>query len=103
MSNNYPQSFSLTRLFRKKSEKTGATYFSGRLGNARVVLLKSKDTADDGGEIWNLMVSEAPKRDNEAGQRQEPPRTEPDRQQAARSSWQRPLDDDTIPFAPEWR
>ena len=45
MSNgNYPQSFSLTRMYRKKSDKTGATYFSGRLGNARVVLLKSKDT-----------------------------------------------------------
>jgi hypothetical protein len=32
MSNGYPQSFTLTRLYRKKSEKTGATYFSGRLG-----------------------------------------------------------------------
>jgi hypothetical protein len=87
MSNGYPQSFTLTRLYRKKSEKTGATYFTGRLANARVVLLKSKDTSDDGAEIWNLLISEAPKRDNEAGQRQEPPNSQPERQQAARS-WQ---------------
>ena len=100
--NNYPQSINLTRLYRKKSEKTGATYFSGRLGNARVVLLKSKDTADDGAEIWNLMISEAPKRDNESGQRQEPPNSQPERQQTARSSWQKPLDDE-IPFEMEWR
>jgi hypothetical protein len=96
MSTNYPQSFTLTRLYRKKSEKTGATHFTGRLANARVVLLKSNDTADDGAEIWNLLISEAPKRDNEAGQRQEPPATQPERQQPART-WQRPLDSD-LPF-----
>ena len=103
MSNGHgrPPSFQLTRLFRKKSEK-GATYFAGRLGNARLVLLKSSDTGDDGAEIWNLLISEAPKRDNEAGQRQEPPNTvKPERQQAAHS-WQKPLDDE-IPFAPEVR
>jgi hypothetical protein len=92
---NRPPSFQLTRLFRKKSAQ-GATYFAGRLGNARLVLLKSSDTADDGAEIWNLLISEAPKRDNEAGQRQEPPNSQPERQQAARS-WQAPPDDQ-IPF-----
>jgi hypothetical protein len=55
------------------------------------VLLKSKDTSDDGGEIWR-----APKRDNEAGQRQEPPTSQPEREQAVRS-WQKPLDE-KIPF-----
>jgi hypothetical protein len=93
--NSRPPSFTLTRLYRKKSEK-GNTYFTGRLGGARLVLLKSNDTSDDGAEIWNLLISEAPKRDNEAGQRQEPPRTEPERQQAQRTS-QRPLDSE-IPF-----
>jgi hypothetical protein len=96
MSTNHPPSINLTKLYRKQSAQ-GSTYFSGRLGNARVVLLKSKDTADDGGEIWNLLISEAPRRDNEAPQRPEPPRAEPERQQAARSSWQKPLDDE-IPF-----
>ena len=93
---NHPPSFPLTRLFRKKSEK-GNTYFTGRLGGARLVLLKSNDSADDGAEIWTLMISEAPKRDNEAAQRQEPPNSiKPERQQAAHS-WQRPLDEE-IPF-----
>jgi hypothetical protein len=44
---SHPPSFILTRLFRKKSEK-GNTYFTGRLGGARVVLLKSNDTAAGG-------------------------------------------------------
>ena len=101
MSTNYAPSFPLTRMFRKTS-KEGKTYFAGRLGGAKIALLKSKETADDGGEIWTLMISEAPKRDNEAGQRQEPPRAEPERQQVART-WQKPLDDDAIPFRPEWR
>jgi hypothetical protein len=99
--NGRPPSFPRTRLFRKKSEK-GNTYFTGRIGGARLVLLKSNDTADDGAEIWNLLISEAPKRDNEAGQRQEPPNSQPERQQAART-WQKPLDDDAIPFSPEFR
>ena len=47
--NGRPPSFQLTRLFRKKSAQ-GATYFAGRLGNARLVLLKSNDTGDDGAE-----------------------------------------------------
>ena len=95
MSTNYAPSFPLTRMFRKTS-KEGKTYFTGRLGGAKIALLKSKETADDGGEIWTLMISEAPKRDNEAGQRQEPPNSQPERQQAARS-WQAPPDDQ-IPF-----
>ena len=95
--NNRPPSFTLTRLFRKKSEK-GNTYFTGRLGGARLVLLKSSDTGDSGEEIWNLLISEGPKRDNEAGQRQEPPNAQAERQQAARSSYQRPLDDGDLPF-----
>jgi hypothetical protein len=99
--NSRPPSFVLTRLYRKKSEK-GNTYFTGRLGGARIVLLRSDATGDDGTEIWSLLISEAPKRDNEAGQRQEPPNTQPERQQAARS-WQKPLGDDAIPFAPEVR
>ena len=108
MTSDFPKShapsFPLTRLYRKKSAQ-GATYFTGRLGGARIALLKSKEVADDGEEIWNLVVSEAPKRD-EAGQRQEP--------QQDRRDHQRPLDDrrgggrmpgadDPLPFAPETR
>lgn len=59
----------LTKFYRKKSEK-GATYFSGRLGYARVALLKTSETGDDGSEVWNLVVSEpVHKRENGDGQR----------------------------------
>ena len=56
---DYPQSFQACRLFRKTSQ-AGNTYFTGRWGGARVTLLKSNETADGGGEIWNLMLAEAP-------------------------------------------
>jgi hypothetical protein len=96
--NSRPPSFVLTRLYRKKSEK-GNTYFTGRLGGARVVLLKSNDTADDGGEIWNLLASEAqPKRDD-AGQRQ--PKAPPEGNNPAPPAtrdWQQPFSDSDIPF-----
>jgi len=59
--NNYPPSFPLTKMYRKKSA-TGGTYFSGRLGGAKVVLVKSKETAEDGTEIWSLLASEAPQK-----------------------------------------
>jgi hypothetical protein len=99
--NDHRPSFVLTRLYRKKSEK-GATYFVGRLGGARVALLKSNDVADDGAEIWNLLMSEAPaKRDAAAGQRTQEPSNGDRRQPAAgaqQRDWQRPADDDPIPF-----
>ena len=56
---NYPPSFQAARLYRKISA-SGNTYFTGRWGGARVTLLKSNETADDGGEICNLMLAEAP-------------------------------------------
>ena len=57
--NGYGPSFRLARLYRKQS-KNGGMYFTGRLGFARVTLLKSREVSDDGGEIWNLLVSEGP-------------------------------------------
>jgi hypothetical protein len=44
--NDRPQNLQLTKLYRKTS-KSGATYFVGRLGGVRLALLKSKDVADD--------------------------------------------------------
>lgn len=55
---DYGPSFAAARLYRKTSQK-GATYFTGRMGGVKVTLLKSRETADDGGEIWSLMFSEA--------------------------------------------
>ena len=55
----YPASFPACKLYKKTSQR-GNTYFVGRWGGARVTLLLSDETAEDGGEIWNLMLSEAP-------------------------------------------
>ncbi len=88
-------SFRLTRLYRKTSAK-GATYFAGRLGGAKVALLKSRDTAEDGGEIWDLLISEAPPPRQDGQQRQE-------RQPAAddaRRDWQAPAARQAKPAVP---
>lgn len=55
----YGPQVTLTRLFRKMS-KAGGSYFTGVMGGAKVLLLKSKDTTEEGGEIWNLVVQERP-------------------------------------------
>lgn len=55
----YGPSIQVARLFRKTSAK-GTEYFTGRWGAARVTLLKSRDMADDGSEIWHLLLAEAP-------------------------------------------
>jgi hypothetical protein len=103
---DYTPSFPLTRLYRKAS-KEGKTYFTGRLGGARIALLRSKDTAEDGGEIWNLVVSEAPKRDDAGSQRPTEPR--PNAYAEAKGVELRHQEsaggmspfDDKIPFAPD--
>lgn len=55
----YPQSFKAAALYEKTSAN-GNQYFTGRMGGVRVTLLRSKDVAEDGSAIWNLMFSEAP-------------------------------------------
>ena len=71
---DYGPQITAARLYRKTS-KTGATYFAGRLGLMKVALLKSKDNADDGSEIWNLVLSEAPvKLASQAGNERTPNR-----------------------------
>ena len=58
---DYGPQITVARLFRKESAK-GALYFAGRMGMAKIALLKSKDVADDGSEIWHLVMSGAPQR-----------------------------------------
>jgi hypothetical protein len=100
---NYPQSLRVARLYRKTSAN-GNTYFTGRWGGARISLLKSKDTADDGGEIWDVMLAEAlpPKQQNSVA---EDPRRDYQRPVAKLAQPERQADggrpiDDEIPFAP---
>jgi len=54
----YGPSFTAAKLYRKTSAK-GTIYFVGRLGGVNVALLKSRETAENGDEIWSLMFSEA--------------------------------------------
>jgi hypothetical protein len=56
----YGPQLQVARMFRKTSAK-GTEYFTGRWGMAKIALLKSRDVGDDGSEIWNLVLSEAPK------------------------------------------
>jgi len=90
---DHPPSIPLTRLFERTSKK-GTHYLTGRLGAAKIVVLKSNDTTDDGTPIWNVLLSPAPpKPATESAVKSRGP--QPDAE-AARD-WQRPLND-AIPF-----
>lgn len=60
MSNGFKPSFVAAKLYRKKSEKTGATFFSGRMGGVRVALMKAREQPEGADEVWELLFSEAP-------------------------------------------
>ena len=58
---DYPPSIRVTKLFQKKSA-SGAVYFAGRWGGAKIALVKAKEPADNGDPIWHLLLSEAPQK-----------------------------------------
>ena len=97
---DYGPSFTAAKLYRKTS-KTGSTYFTGRMGSVKVALLKSKEAADDGGEIWNLVFSEAapysPKADDKAAAAKRDYARPAATAEAKRESAPDPLDE-AIPF-----
>ena len=76
----------LGRLYEKTSQK-GTRYFVGRLGAARVLLFQSRETADDGGAIWELFVEPVEET------RPRPVAGEMPARQPARSRPERPADD----------
>ena len=53
------------------------------MGAARVVLLKDREPADDGSEVWNLLVQDAPPK-TEAGESRPEARAEPKPQAKAK-------------------
>ena len=62
MSDHAP-SIRLTRLYEKTSAK-GNVYLVGRIGGAKIAILKSREAAEDGSPMWDVLLSEAPaKRD----------------------------------------
>lgn len=56
---NYGPNVKIARLYKKTSAK-GNDYFTGRIGMAKVAMMKSRETADDGGEIWEIVLSPGP-------------------------------------------
>jgi hypothetical protein len=64
MSNDYGPQVKLARLYERTS-KSGNKYFSGRLGLAKIAVLKSRDTTEDGGAIWDVLLTEAPAQNGE--------------------------------------
>jgi hypothetical protein len=72
MPDQYGQSVTLARLYERTSAK-GNTYLTGRLGLAKIAVLKSRETTDDGTQIWNIVIQEAP--DSANGKRQKPERS----------------------------
>lgn len=57
----YAPSVPLCRLYERTSAR-GNVYLTGRLGGAKIAILKSSDTTDDGVPIWNVVLSEAPQK-----------------------------------------
>jgi hypothetical protein len=43
------------RLYEEMSAR-GTRYFMGRLGAARILMFQGRETADDGGAVWDLFV-----------------------------------------------
>lgn len=96
---DYGPQITACKLYKKTSAK-GAVYFTGRMGNLKVAVLKSKDVADDGSEIWSIVYSQAPERPRDqsaslssyASPQSAPARPEPKTYDA------KVLPDDLIPF-----
>lgn len=61
----YGPSITVARLYERVS-KNGNHYLVGRMGMAKIAILKSADTTDDGVPIWNIVLQEAPRNDHRA-------------------------------------
>ena len=71
-------------------------YFVGRLGLAKIAVLKSKEVAEDGSPMWDVLLQEAsgePRRKPEAKEE-----AQPEAQAAAAPYSAKQLPDDAIPF-----
>ena len=93
---DYGPQVKLARLYEKTS-KTGNQYFVGRFGMAKIAVLKSKEVAEDGSPMWDVLVQEA-----SSEQRRKPEAKEeaqPDQTTAAAPPYSaKRLPDDSIPF-----
>lgn len=62
----YGPSIKLCTLYKCESQG-GKVYFRGRMGNAKIAVVQTSMTTDDGQEIWSVLLSEAPKKQEEQG------------------------------------
>ena len=60
----FPTAVMLTQM-REKTSRNGAPYLEGRLGLAKVLLLRSNKSDEDGSPIWNLCLQEFPRDDTQ--------------------------------------
>jgi len=98
MSNDqYGPQLTAFKLRKRVSQRTGNEYLMGFWGQLKVVVLKSNETADDGSEIFNVILQQAEDR----RQRQD---SKPNRAERARANEplagysSRPEPNDPLPF-----
>lgn len=97
---DYAPTVTLARLYETTS-KNGNIYMRGRMGMANVVLLKSKEVSDSGQPIWNLVVSEAPRKEDYQPRTGKPDHQAPPDRELETASASRGFDrklEDEIPF-----
>jgi hypothetical protein len=100
---DYGDQVTLGRLYEKVSKKSGNTYLVGRLGMAKIAILKSKDTSDNGDAIWNIVISEG-QNDKRQGRAEQGTDTQsPSKATSAPGGHFEAISGDEIPFAPERR
>ena len=95
---DYGPQVKLARLYEKTS-KTGNQYFVGRLGMAKVAVLTSKDVAEDGSPMWDVLLQEASSEQRRKPEAKEEPQPEGTAAPAATAPYSaKRLEDDAIPF-----
>ena len=57
---DYGPSIKIARIYELESRNCNR-YFAGRLGYAKLVILKSDKTSDDGTPIWDVLLQQAPR------------------------------------------
>ena len=57
----YGPSIKLCTLYKCESQG-GKVYYRGRMGTAKVAVVQTSKTTEEGQEIWSMLLSEAPKK-----------------------------------------
>ena len=95
---DFPTSIKLCRLFEKTSA-TGNTYFIGRLGVAKIVMLKSRELGDNGDPQWDVLIQEQSETSRKTpphlGGRKDTAKADVAKPQ---DPWQPATPDDVVPF-----